>query len=200
MGTEGDSIHPATAHFSHVDSTQLSRQIRDQTRAISSLFTPCFSLHFVLHSTMPPKPRLTLNAKFDIVKDVDQKVSGEYGLICVCGKLFPETYRLQKASRKTLAREYGISESAISKIVKKKDIICAKHNSNVDKNARRLYFRFITGYRFSESDFLVTVEYLLLNQVKKPARSLVLLVFDISPPICSENLHQLLGGSTVLWR
>ena len=73
---------------------------------------------------------------------------------------------------------------------------------NLTTMLKRLYFRFITGYRFSESDFLVTVEYLLLNQVKKPARSLVLLVFDISPPICSENLHQLLGGSTVLpsWR
>ena len=64
---------------------------------------------------MPPKTRLNLGQRFDLIKQLDEKVNSSTAETVICTQ--NSALFLQKTTRKVAARDFGVSQSAITRIV-----------------------------------------------------------------------------------
>ena len=85
-------------------------------------------------NAMPPKTRLNLGQRFDLIKQLDEKVNSSTAETVICTQ--NSALFLQKTTRKVAARDFGVSQSAIARILKRKKQICTLFNSNADAKSK----------------------------------------------------------------
>ena len=73
-------------------------------------------------NAMPPKTRLNLGQRFDLIKQLDEKVNSSTAETVICTQ--NSALFLQKTTRKVAARDFGVSQSAITRILKSRFAPC----------------------------------------------------------------------------